>query len=165
MTAEPGTRSVTRYIRSHHEETAMNSYTIGIVGGGGMGAGITRGLTAAGHTVLVTDSKPGTAATVAAEASAGQPGQARAASAEDAVSAGIVVLALWYPGTGDFAATYRAALADSGDAGEQLVVVDPDDSDVGERGQIGDVQRPLVKQLLEHRAPGCPGPAGPARAT
>jgi hypothetical protein len=31
---------------------------------------------------------------------------------------------------------------DPGDAGEQLVMVDPDDSDVGERGQIGDVCRP-----------------------
>jgi predicted dinucleotide-binding enzyme len=89
----------------------MNSYTIGVVGAGGMGSGITRRLTAAGHTVLVADSEPGTAATVAAEASAGQPGQARATSAEDAVSASIVVLALWYPGTVDFAATHRAALA------------------------------------------------------
>ena len=85
----------------------MNSCTIGVVGAGGMGSGITRRLTAAGHTVLVTDSKPGTAATVAADAGAGQPGQARAASADDV----IVVLALWYPGTADFAATHRAALA------------------------------------------------------
>ena len=58
----------------------MNSYTIGVVGAGGMGTGITRRLTAAGHTVLVTDSKPGTAATAAADV-------------------GILVLALWHPGT------------------------------------------------------------------
>jgi predicted dinucleotide-binding enzyme len=89
----------------------MNSYTIGVVGTGGMGTGITRRLTAAGHTVLVTDSKPGTAAKVAADAGAGQPGQARAASADDVIDAGIVVLALWYPGTADFAATHSAALA------------------------------------------------------
>jgi len=89
----------------------MNSYTIGIAGAGGMGTGITRRLTAAGHTVLVTDSKPGTAATAAGEASTGQPGQARAASARDVVNADIVVLALWYPGTVDFAIKYRAALA------------------------------------------------------
>lgn len=89
----------------------MNSYTIGVVGAGGMGTGITRRRTAAGHTVLVTDSKPGTAAKVAADASAGQPGQARAASAADVIDAGIVVLALWYPGTADFAATHSAALA------------------------------------------------------
>jgi hypothetical protein len=88
----------------------MNSHTIGVVGAGGMGTGITRRLTAAGHTVLVTDSTPGTAAKVAAEASAGQPGQARDAAAEDVVHAGIVVLALWYPGTVDFAVTHRAAL-------------------------------------------------------
>lgn len=89
----------------------MTSYIIGVVGAGGMGTGVTRRLTAAGHTVLVTDSKPGTAAAAAAEASAGQPGQARAASAEDAASASIVVLALWYPGTVDFATQHRAALA------------------------------------------------------
>ena len=89
----------------------MNSYIIGVVGAGGMGTGVPRRLTAAGHTVLVTDSKPGTAVTAVAEASAGQPGQARAASAEDAASAGIVVLALQYPGTVDFSTQHRAALA------------------------------------------------------
>jgi len=89
----------------------MNSSTIGVAGAGGMGTGITRRLTAAGHTVLVTDSKPGTAAAAAAEGSAGQPGRARAASAEDVANADIVILALWYPGTVGFATAHRAALA------------------------------------------------------
>ena len=72
------------HIRSHHEGDSREQlhHLIGVVGAGGMGTGVTRRLTAAGHTVLVTDSKPGTAATVAAEASVGPAqGQARASNA------------------------------------------------------------------------------------
>lgn len=88
----------------------MTTHTIGIVGAGGMGAGITRRLTKAGHTVVLTDTTPETAAATAT-GSAAEPGRARARSLIDVLEAEIVVLALWYPMTVDFAATHRDALA------------------------------------------------------
>jgi len=43
---------------------------------------------------------------------------------------------------------------DPGDPGEQLVVVHPDDTDVGERHQVCQVPRPLGEQVMQcHSAP------------
>lgn len=89
----------------------MSSETIGIVGAGGMGTGITRRLTAAGHVVTITDTNPDTAVATAAQSGAGQSGRARAGSLSEVLEAGIVVLALWYPGTVEFANNHRDSLA------------------------------------------------------
>jgi NADPH-dependent F420 reductase len=89
----------------------MSEQTIGIVGAGGMGRGIARRLTTAGRSVLITDNKDDAAARVAQEASQGRPGTAHTASLEDVLSSDMVVLALWYPGTVDFATQHATALS------------------------------------------------------
>jgi hypothetical protein len=45
----------------------------------------------------------------------------------------------------------QQAGVDGPDPREQLVVVDPDDRHVPERGQVGQVAGPLLEQLGEHR--------------
>ena len=89
----------------------MAARTVAIIGAGNMGRGIVRRLTSAGHTVLVTDHNLDKAKTVADEAASGQRGGATAVSMEDALTAEIVVIALWYPGTVELAAAQRDALA------------------------------------------------------
>lgn len=88
----------------------MTTYTIGIVGAGGMGKGIIRRLTAAGQTVLVTDHSAENAERAAAESSAHQSSQARAATLDEILSADIVIPAIPYPGTVTFATANREAL-------------------------------------------------------
>lgn len=88
----------------------MAAPSFSVIGAGNMGTGIVRRLTAAGHRVMVTDHDPAKAAKAASEGGASQPGQARAASEQEAVGADIVVLALWYPGTVEFAKLHSAAL-------------------------------------------------------
>lgn len=89
----------------------MAEQTIGIIGAGNMGKGITRRLTAAGHTVLIADHTPEKAVRVAADASAGQAGRASAAEEQDAVNAEIVIVALPYPATVAFAKAHSDTLA------------------------------------------------------
>ena len=83
--------------------------TVGIVGAGGMGTAITKRLTHAGHSVLITDSKP-EAAALAAKEGDGEPGRAQASSIEEVLAAEFVILALWYPGTTEFAARHSEQL-------------------------------------------------------
>jgi NADPH-dependent F420 reductase len=76
-----------------------------------MGAGVIARLTQAGHTVLVSGHNAEKAAATAEEASAGQQGSAKAVDENVALEAGIVVLALWYPATVDFATENADKLA------------------------------------------------------
>jgi 8-hydroxy-5-deazaflavin:NADPH oxidoreductase len=76
-----------------------------------MGSGLVRRLTAAGHTVLLTDHNADKAANVAAQARDGQPGRASAAEDAEALAADVVVLAIWYPGTVEYARANSAALS------------------------------------------------------
>jgi 8-hydroxy-5-deazaflavin:NADPH oxidoreductase len=85
--------------------------TIAIVGAGNMGTGIVRRLTAAGHHVQLTDRSRSKAVGAAQQGAAGQPGSASAVSEADALRADIIVLAVYYPGTVDFAVANSAALA------------------------------------------------------
>jgi len=75
-----------------------------------MGRGLVTRLTAAGHTVRVFDHKPDHAAEVAREASAGSAGSATARSLDETLNSKIVILALWYPATAEFAAENADAL-------------------------------------------------------
>lgn len=54
----------------------MTEHTFGIVGAGGMGKAIVCRLTTAGNTVVVTDNDLALATAAAADAGAGQPGEA-----------------------------------------------------------------------------------------
>jgi 8-hydroxy-5-deazaflavin:NADPH oxidoreductase len=89
----------------------MGTRTVGIAGGGNMARAVARHLAAAGHTVLIFDRKPESAAKVAAEAGDGQPGSVRPADVDQVLAAAIVVIAMWYPGSVDFAVAHAAALA------------------------------------------------------
>jgi 8-hydroxy-5-deazaflavin:NADPH oxidoreductase len=89
----------------------MTVRTVGIAGGGNMARGIARRLATAGHTVLIFDRKPESAAKVAAEAGDGQPGTVSAEDLDDVLAAEIVVIAMWYPGSVDFARAHATALA------------------------------------------------------
>ena len=89
----------------------MTEHTFGIVGAGGMGKAIARRLATAGNTVVVTDNDLDLATVVAAEADAGRPGETRAVSGEEAVGADVVVVAVWYPATIEFAISHASALA------------------------------------------------------
>jgi 8-hydroxy-5-deazaflavin:NADPH oxidoreductase len=89
----------------------MSTRTIGVAGGGKMARGVARHLAAAGHTVLVFDRKPESAAKVAAEAGDGQPGTVRAAELGEVLAGDAVVIAMWYPGSVKFAGAHAAALA------------------------------------------------------
>jgi NADPH-dependent F420 reductase len=76
-----------------------------------MGSGLVRRLTAAGHTVLLTDRNADKAANVAAQAGDGHPGRASAAGDAEALAADVVVLAIWYPGTVEYATANSATLS------------------------------------------------------
>jgi NADPH-dependent F420 reductase len=81
----------------------MNAKTVGVVGAGNLGRGLVRRLTQAGHRVAICDHNPDRAADVAASASQGQPGRAVSVPVAEVLAAEVVVLAVWYPGTIDFA--------------------------------------------------------------
>ncbi|GAB2520742.1 NADPH-dependent F420 reductase [Nocardia heshunensis] len=80
--------------------------TFGIVGAGSMGRAIATRLATAGHPVLLGDRHPERARQVAAEIAADLPAPVRATEVAGVVGADIVVVALWYPGTIDFARQY-----------------------------------------------------------
>jgi 8-hydroxy-5-deazaflavin:NADPH oxidoreductase len=75
-----------------------------------MARGVARHLATAGHAVLIFDRKPDSAAKVAAEAGDGQPGTVSAADIDDVLAADVVVIAMWYPGSVEFAGAHAAAL-------------------------------------------------------
>ena len=81
--------------------------SIGIVGAGNMGASIAAQLAKTGEPVTLTDRNLGKAESVVA-------GIAReglsAANVSATLASDVVVLALWYPGTTDFAAEHAAEL-------------------------------------------------------
>jgi 8-hydroxy-5-deazaflavin:NADPH oxidoreductase len=81
--------------------------SIGIVGAGNMGRSIATQLATTGEGVTLTDRDPGKAEAVVAEI-AGDG--VRAADVSDALASDVVVLALWYPGTTDFAGEHAAEL-------------------------------------------------------
>jgi NADPH-dependent F420 reductase len=94
----------TLYPDNEPEEYAMS---IGIVGAGNMGASIATQLAKTGEPVTVTDRNPGKAESVVA----GIAGDGvSAADMSAALAADVVVLALWYPGTTDFAGEHAAEL-------------------------------------------------------
>ena len=76
-----------------------------------MGRGLVRRLAKAGRRVMVADQHADRAEQVAAEAGADQPGTASGVPEEQALAADIVVLALWYPATVEFATANQSALA------------------------------------------------------
>jgi 8-hydroxy-5-deazaflavin:NADPH oxidoreductase len=81
--------------------------SIGIVGAGNMGRSIVTQLAKTGEDVSLADRNPGKAEAVVAEI-AGDG--VRAADVSDALASDVVVLALWYPGTTDFAGEHAAEL-------------------------------------------------------
>ena len=81
--------------------------SIGIVGAGNMGRSIATQLAKTGKDVTLTDRNPGKAEAVVAEIAADG---VRAADVSDALASDVVVLALWYPGTTDFAGEHAAQL-------------------------------------------------------
>lgn len=89
----------------------MTVRTVAVVGAGNMGRGLVRRLTSAGHTVLLADHDLDKARDVVAEAARGQRGAATTVPMAEAMTAEIVVIALWYPGTVELATAHRDALA------------------------------------------------------
>jgi NADPH-dependent F420 reductase len=89
----------------------MGSSTVGIIGAGNMGRGLVARLASAGHVVSIFDHTPERAAEVAQQAAAGMQGSASAGSIEDALGCDIVIIALWYPATVDFATEHEDALS------------------------------------------------------
>jgi NADPH-dependent F420 reductase len=81
--------------------------SIGIVGAGNMGRSIATQLAKTSEDVTLTDRNPGKAEAIASEI-AGE--RVRAADISDALASDVVVLALWYPGTTDFAGEHAAEL-------------------------------------------------------
>jgi 8-hydroxy-5-deazaflavin:NADPH oxidoreductase len=81
--------------------------TIGIVGAGNMGRSIATQLARTGEKVTVADRNPGKADALVAEI--GGDG-VDAGEVSDALASDVVVLALWYPGTTEFAAEHAAEL-------------------------------------------------------
>ena len=81
--------------------------SIGIVGAGNMGRSIATQLAKTGEGVVLADRNPGKAEGVVAEIAGGG---VSAAEVSDALASDVVVLALWYPGTTDFAGEYAAEL-------------------------------------------------------
>ena len=84
-----------------------DTVTIGIVGAGNMGRSIATQLAKTGEGVILTDRNPGKAEAVVDEIAGGG---VSAAGVSDALASDIVVLALWYPGTTDFASEHAAEL-------------------------------------------------------
>lgn len=91
----------------------MTGQTVGVIGAGNMGRSVVRRCVVAGHDVLLAARRPGqaedAARAIAAEAD-DQAGSARAVSAQEAVTADLVVLALWHPHTVDVATAHADAL-------------------------------------------------------
>jgi NADPH-dependent F420 reductase len=83
--------------------------SVGIVGAGNMGRSIARELSKTGQGVVLADRDSDKAEAVVAEIGAGD-GLSAAASLEDALASDVIVLALWYPGTTEFADEHRAEL-------------------------------------------------------
>lgn len=82
--------------------------SVGIVGAGNMGRSIARQLSKAGQGVVLADRDRDKAEAVVAEIGAGDG--LSVGSLEDAVASDVIVLALWYPGTTEFADEHRAEL-------------------------------------------------------
>jgi 8-hydroxy-5-deazaflavin:NADPH oxidoreductase len=81
--------------------------SIGIVGAGNMGASIAAQLAKTGEPVTLTDRNLGKAESVVAGIARGG---VSAANVSATLASDVVVLALWYPGTTDFAAEHAAEL-------------------------------------------------------
>ena len=81
--------------------------SVGIVGAGNMGRSIAAQLATTGEGVTLSDRNPGKAEAVVTEI--GGDG-VRAGDVSDALASDVVVLALWYPGTTDFAGDHAAEL-------------------------------------------------------
>ncbi len=88
--------------------------TVGIVGAGNMGRSIAARLAETSEAVTLADRNPGRAEAVVAEMT---DDGVCAGEVSDALASDVVVLALWYPGTTDFAREHAADL-------EGKVVVD-----------------------------------------
>jgi len=81
--------------------------SIGIVGAGNMGKSIAAQLATTGDSVTLSDRNPGKAEAVVTEIGGGG---VRAGELSDALASAVVVLALWYPGTTDFARDHATEL-------------------------------------------------------
>lgn len=88
----------------------MAQLTFGLIGAGNMGRALADRLATAGHPVLLADRSADRSRSVAKELEAGLSGGVEGATVERALGANVVVLALYYPGTLDFAARYQDAL-------------------------------------------------------
>jgi NADPH-dependent F420 reductase len=82
--------------------------SVGIVGAGDMGRSIARELSKTGQGVVLADRDSDKAEAVVAEIGAGDG--LSGGSLEDALASDVIVLALWYPGTTEFADEHRAEL-------------------------------------------------------
>jgi NADPH-dependent F420 reductase len=80
--------------------------SIGIVGAGNMGKSIAARLATTGEGVTLSDRNPGKAEAVVTEIGGG----VRAGDVSDALASDVVVLALWYPGSTDFARDHATEL-------------------------------------------------------
>jgi NADPH-dependent F420 reductase len=81
--------------------------SVGIVGAGNMGTSIATRLAKTSEAVTLADRNPGKAEAVVADVT---DSGVRAADLSDALASDVVVLALWYPGTTDFACEHAAEL-------------------------------------------------------
>jgi 8-hydroxy-5-deazaflavin:NADPH oxidoreductase len=93
----PAARRVRRYAMS-----------IGIVGAGNMGRSIATQLGKTGERVVLADRNSDKAEAVVTEIGAGDG--LTAAGVADALASDVVILALWYPGTTEFAGEHAAEL-------------------------------------------------------
>jgi 8-hydroxy-5-deazaflavin:NADPH oxidoreductase len=82
--------------------------SIGIVGAGNMGRSIATQLGKTGERVVLADRNSDKAEAVVAEIGAGDG--LTAAGVADALASDVVILALWYPGTTEFAGEHAAEL-------------------------------------------------------
>src|SRR5215218_3484350 len=91
--------------RAIASRTQGDTMSIGIVGAGNMGASIATQFARTGEPVTLTDRNLGKAESVVA----GIAGDGvSAADVSATLASDVVVLALWYPGTADFAAEHAA---------------------------------------------------------
>jgi predicted dinucleotide-binding enzyme len=81
--------------------------SVGIVGAGNMGGSIAAQLAKTGQGVTLSDRNRGKAAAAVTEIGGDR---VRAGDVSEAVASDVVVLALWYPGTTDFARYHAAEL-------------------------------------------------------
>jgi 8-hydroxy-5-deazaflavin:NADPH oxidoreductase len=89
------------------ETLEEDTMSIGIVGAGNMGRSIATQLGKTGEGVTLSDRNPGKAEAVVAEIA---DDGVRAAEVPDALASDVVVLALWYPGTTEFAGEHAPEL-------------------------------------------------------